>query len=68
MSGHTIAPDLLTPRDVAERLRVSTKTVQRLTARGELLAIYPGRYPRYTEREVAAFVRTLEGHRRRRVA
>lgn len=60
--------DLLTPQEVAAWLKVSTRTVRRLTSRGELRAVYPGRYPRYTEREVGAFVRSLEGGKRRRVA
>jgi excisionase family DNA binding protein len=57
---------LLTPQEVAERLKVSVKTVQRLTSRGELRAVFPTRYPRYTEREVDAYQISLEGSRRRR--
>lgn len=57
---------LLTPRDVADLLQVSTKTVQRLTATGELEAVYPTRYPRYTEKAIEAFQHRLE--KRRRVA
>lgn len=58
--------ELLTPQEAAIRLRVSTKTVQRLTARGELQAVYPTRYPRYTERALEAYQAHLEGGRRRR--
>lgn len=57
---------LLTPAEVAERLRVSAKTVQRLTSSGQLHAIYPGRYPRYTERAIERYVHELEHTRRRR--
>jgi excisionase family DNA binding protein len=56
--------DLLTPSDVAERLKVSTKTVRRLTAAGELRATYLGRLPRYTERDVEACVALLSRRRR----
>ena len=59
--------DLLTPQEAAVRLRVSTKTVQRLTARGELRAVYPTRFPRYTEKSLEAYQAYLE-RRRRRVA
>lgn len=60
--------EVLTQSEVADRLRVSVKTVQRLTSRGELRAIYPGRFPRYTTREIEAYVSTLEGRKRRRLA
>ena len=51
---------LLTPREVAERLAVSTSMVRKLTALGDLPVIRIGRLPRYDEREVYAFV---ERHR-----
>ena len=60
-----LVTQLLTQREVAERLQVSVKTVQRLTRADRLHAIYPARYPRYTEREVDAYARSLEGRRRR---
>jgi excisionase family DNA binding protein len=60
--------ELLTPSDVAERLKVSVKTVQRLTRDGELEAVYPARYPRYTERALEAYAHRLEGRRRRGMA
>jgi excisionase family DNA binding protein len=59
--------ELLTVQEVADRLKVSTKTVQRLTSSGELRATYIGRLPRYTERDLEACVTTLS-RRRRRVA
>jgi excisionase family DNA binding protein len=58
--------DLLAPEDVARILKVSVRTVRRLTSRGELRAVYPGRFPRYTEREVEAYIASLS--KRRRVA
>ena len=60
--------ELLTKDEVAVRLAVSVRTVQRLTARGELAAVYPARWPRYTERALDAYVARLEQRRRRRVA
>ena len=58
----------LTPPEVAALLKVSTRTVQRLTASGELPAVYPTRFPRYSAREVESYQRRLEGRKRRRVA
>jgi excisionase family DNA binding protein len=58
---------LLTVADVAERLKVSTKTVRRLTSAGELRVTYIGRLPRYTERDLEACIVAL-ARRRRRVA
>jgi excisionase family DNA binding protein len=60
--------ELLTQEDVARLLRVSVRTVQRITARGELRAVYPARYPRYTARSVEAYQHALEGRKRHRVA
>lgn len=57
--------EVLTPQEVAERLKVSTKTVQRLTRDGYLRAVYLGRLPRYTDRAVEACLRSLESPRRR---
>jgi excisionase family DNA binding protein len=59
---------LYTQADVAQLLRVSPKTVQRLTRSGELRAVYPGRYPRYTQKALDSLIASLEGRRRRRVA
>ena len=46
---------LLTPDEVAEILRVSPRTVRRLTASGQLRPVYVGRLPRYTQAEVEAY-------------
>jgi excisionase family DNA binding protein len=50
------AERLLTPDDVAERLQVSRRTIQRLVASGQLRPNYIGRLPRFTERELAAYL------------
>jgi excisionase family DNA binding protein len=50
------APRLLTPREVADMLRVSTSMVRSLTRRGDLAAVYVGRLPRYHEADVAAYL------------
>ncbi len=47
---------LLTLAQVAQRLALSRRTVQRLIAAGELRAVRFGRAVRVTERELAAFV------------
>jgi excisionase family DNA binding protein len=59
--------ELLTSAEVADRLKVSVKTVQRLTRGGELRPTYIGRLPRYTERDLEACIALLS-RRRRRVA
>jgi excisionase family DNA binding protein len=51
---------LLTLDQVAERLAVSRRTVQRLIDGRELRAVRFGRSVRVTERELAAFVRARE--------
>ena len=48
--------ELLTLNDVAERLHVSTKTVRRLVAAGQIRVIYVGRKPLVTEREFEAYI------------
>ncbi len=55
---------LLTLPEVAARLRVSRRTVQRLVASGRLRALHPvpGR-TLVSERELAAFVASLAGRR-----
>lgn len=50
------AVQLLTLSQVAERLAVSRRTVQRLIDAGELRPVRFGRSVRLTERELAAFV------------
>ncbi len=48
--------DLLTPREVAEVMRVSTMTVYRLIKSGELRAIRVGKHLRIRGNDVAAFL------------
>jgi excisionase family DNA binding protein len=59
---------LLTLGQVAERLAVSTRTVQRLADRGELVPFYVGSDPRWDPREVAEYLESTRrpGPRRRR--
>lgn len=45
-------PTLLTPREVAELLRVSTRTVSRLVKSGALPAVYVGVHPRFVRAEL----------------
>ncbi len=61
-----IPHDLLTAREVADVMRVSTMTVYRLIKAGELPAIRVGKHLRIRERDVAKYldervVTTLEG-------
>ena len=55
---------LLTLDDVAERLRVSRRTVDRLVGSGRLRALYVGRARRVTAREFEAFVQASGVSRR----
>jgi excisionase family DNA binding protein len=48
--------DLLTPREVAEVMRVSTMTVYRLIKSGELRAIRVGKHLRIRGNDVAKFL------------
>jgi excisionase family DNA binding protein len=48
--------DLLTPREVAEVMRVSTMTVYRLIKSGELPAIRVGKHLRIRSVDVATFL------------
>jgi excisionase family DNA binding protein len=50
-------PPLYSVAQVAEYLGVSTRTVNRLIARGELAMIWPGRSLRITEEAVLAYIR-----------
>ena len=52
----TVPHDLLTPREVAEVMRVSTMTVYRLIKAGDLPAIRVGKHLRIRGEEVAAFL------------
>jgi len=47
---------LLTLRQVAQRLALSRRTVERLISAGELRPVRFGKAVRVTERELAAFV------------
>lgn len=46
---------LLSTNDVAEILGVSTRTIRKLVASGQLRPIYVGRLPRFTEAELEAY-------------
>lgn len=48
--------ELLTPAEVAARLKVSRSTVLRLTRAGELTAVQFGRIIRYTPETIDAFI------------
>lgn len=62
-----IPHDLLTAREVADVMRVSTMTVYRLIKAGEMPAIRVGKHLRIRERDVAQFLEarvvgtTIEG-------
>jgi excisionase family DNA binding protein len=59
------ADQLLTIRDVAHRLSVSTRTIYRLRDNGQLPdPLYVGASPRYKESDVQVFLRMLEKERR----
>lgn len=65
--------DLLTPREVAEVMRVSTMTVYRLIKAGDLPAMRVGKHLRIRGQDVATFldarvvqVASPQGARRRR--
>lgn len=49
-------PLMLTVTDVAERLRLSTKTVRRVIAAGELPVHHFGRQHRVAEEDLMAFI------------
>jgi excisionase family DNA binding protein len=53
--------ELLTLAEVAERLRVSRRTVERLVAAGRLRVVGVGRRRMVTNREIEAFVAAVEG-------
>lgn len=60
-------PLLWTLDEAAERLRVSRRTVNNLISRGRLRVVHVcGRSPRVTERELVAYVASLEREARRR--
>ena len=53
----TRAPQLLTVSDVAERLRISVKTVRRQVDQGELRIHRIGRQLRVSEQDLEAFIK-----------
>jgi len=53
--------DLLTLNDVADRLQVSRRTVERLVAAGRIRIVRVGRLIRVTERELEAYVAAQRG-------
>ena len=59
---------LLTIAEVADRLSVSTKTVQRELRAHHLRHVKIGRATRISVRELEAYNDNLEGRKRRRVA
>lgn len=56
MTSPTTVPPVLTLDQIAERLQVSRRTVNRLVHDGRIRVVYVGRLPRVTEREFAAFI------------
>ena len=64
MTNDTKTDRLLRPDEVAERLGVSERTLERWRAAGQGPAFVTiGRMVRYAESAVAGFVETLEGRR-----
>lgn len=55
--------ELLTFDEVARRLRVSRRTVERLDKAGRLRALRIGRRRVVTERELEAYIASLRGRR-----
>lgn len=54
--ARALPDDLLTTREVAEAMRVSTMTVYRLIKSGELPAIRVGRHLRIRRRDLLAYL------------
>jgi len=54
---------LLRIEDVADRLAVSTKTVRRMVASGQLEAVHIGAAVRFTEAAVERFITSVSKHR-----
>ena len=50
------APRLLTIKDVAERLQMSSRTIHRLVANGDITVIRIGRSVRISEKALKAFL------------
>lgn len=60
--------ELLTLQEVAEQLRVSTRTVKREIEAGRIRSVKIGRRTLVTGRELEAYVAHLEGRKRARLA
>lgn len=60
-----LKPLVYTLDQVADLLQVSRRTVDRLVAEGRIRPVRIGRSSRVTERELAAYIASLEGRRRR---
>jgi excisionase family DNA binding protein len=56
-------PLLLTIDEAAAALRLSSRTVKRLVARGELRPVRIGARTLFTERELRAYIAAREGRR-----
>jgi excisionase family DNA binding protein len=52
---------LLTPEQVAEQLQVSDEWVREVARRGDLASIKLGRYRRFEQSDVDAYVQTRKG-------
>lgn len=53
------APELLTPEEVADRLKLKVRTVLRLVREGKLLAVRVGRLYRFRPSDLRAFIESL---------
>lgn len=53
------APELLTPEEVADRLKLKTATVLRLVREGKLTAVRVGRLYRFRPADIRAFIEGL---------
>ena len=56
MSTSVPEKPLLTPRETAEWMKVSTRTLRRLVERGEVPALRVGRQVRFDPAELASYV------------
>ncbi len=54
-------PELFTVDEVAERLRVSRRTIERLVAAGRIRVTRVGRRVLVTDRELEAYIASLRG-------
>lgn len=56
---------LLTKKQIAERLQISTKTIERLVSDGVLGCHYVGTHPRFSERHITEYLSSCEKPARR---